>query len=68
MEFDLLTKESRRQWEQKLCVLYVQPVLNDMEPRLTAAQNLFINDDSQGIHNLFADPCMCVYCVLLFLN
>ena len=67
MEFDLdlLTKESRKQWEQKLCVLYVQPILNDMEPRLAAAQNLFINDDRQGIP---INPCMCAYCVFLFLN
>ena len=49
MEFDLLTKESRKQWEQTLCVLYIQPIINDMEPRLTAAQNLCINDDRQGI-------------------
>ena len=50
-KFDLLTKESRRQWEQQLYALHIQPILNDMDSRLSTAQNLLINDDRQGISN-----------------
>ena len=56
-QFDLLSKESRRHWEQQFYVLYIQPVLNDMESRLNKAQDLFIKDDRQGSHFLLYFTC-----------
>jgi len=45
----MLSKESRKQWEKQFCALYVQPILNNMDSRLNTAQNLFVNDDRQGM-------------------
>ena len=48
--FDLLTKESRRKWEQQFYEVFVQPILTDMGSKLQVAQELVTNDDRQGIY------------------
>ena len=46
---DLLTKEARRQWEQKFYAIYIEPTLNDMDSKLQTLQELVTNDDRQSM-------------------
>ena len=63
---DLSTKESRREWEQQFYTLCIQPKLNDIDAKLNAALNLFINDDMQGIQ-FYHCPQLFVYILLVSL-
>ena len=47
-----MTKESRREWEKQIFIVYIQPILNDMSSKLQAAQELVTNDDRQGMNDV----------------
>ena len=46
---NLLTKESRRKWEQHFYAVYIKHVLDDRDSQLQTVQELITNDDRQGM-------------------
>ena len=44
----LSTKEGRREWETIFDTHYIQPVLENLDQRLTDALAVIANDDKQG--------------------
>ena len=50
---DLLTKESRRKWEQQFYAVYIKHIMNDRDSNLQTIQELVTNDDRQGMDTLY---------------
>ncbi len=48
----LSSKEARQQWEREFDVHYIQPVLGNLEQRVSEAIDLISNDDKQGTYAL----------------
>ena len=46
---NLLTKESRRKWEQQFYAVYIEHILNDRDSKLQTVQELVTSDDRQGM-------------------
>ena len=46
---DLLTKESRRKWEQRFYAVYIKLIINDRDVNLQTLQELVTNDDRQSM-------------------
>ena len=73
---DLLTKESRRKWEQQFYAVYIKNIINDRDSNLQTIQELVTNDDRQGMdilytymnslkykHNCFSPKCIATNCL-----
>ncbi len=52
----LNTKNAREDWEKEFNVLYIQPVLADLDNKVNEAMDLIAKDDKQGEH-----PSKCSY-------
>ena len=46
--FDLLSKESRKDWEVKFNEVYIQPVISNMDSVIKNVQELIVKDSRQG--------------------
>jgi len=46
--YDMLTKDSRRQWEKEFYKSFIAPVVSEMESNLKEAQRKVITDERQG--------------------
>ncbi len=46
----LEAKNAREAWEKEFNVLYIQPVLADLDNKVNEAMDLIANDDKQGEH------------------
>ncbi len=48
----LNTKDAREEWEKEFNVLYIQPVLADLDNKVNEAMDLITKDDKQGEHSI----------------
>ena len=51
----LNAKNAREEWEKQFNVLYIQPVLADLNNKVNEAMDLIAKDDEQGKKILFYD-------------